>query len=125
MSSLQRSSRVNYRPFSERGFVEDLASAAGVIASAGFTLLGESLHLGKPYLATPVRKQFEQLLNARYLTRLGYGTYDTSIDEPTVRHFLERLPEFSANLEGYPSQDNGPLFGHLEGLLDRAAPGLL
>lgn len=116
---------ITYRPFSEDGFVADLASAAGVIASAGFTLLGESVHLQKPYLATPVRKQFEQLLNARYLTQLGYGTYDTHLDEATIRNFIDRLPEFSANLESYERKDNSELFTQLDLLLDKAASGLL
>ena len=116
---------ITYRPFSETQFVQDLASCAGVIASAGFTLLGEAVHLGKPYLATPVRKQFEQLLNARYLTKLGYGTYDTHLDEVTLSNFIDRLPEFSENLQTYERQDNSTLFEHLDALLDKAASGML
>lgn len=116
---------LTFRPFSEQQFVDDLASAAGVIASAGFTLMGEALHLGKPYLATPVRKQFEQLLNARYLEQLGYGTYDTTLDEATIRHFIARLPEFREHLASYERHDNQRLFTQLDELLDLAASGLL
>lgn len=116
---------LTWRPFSETQFVEDLATCAGVIASAGFTLLGEAVHLGKPILATPIRKQFEQLLNARYIEALGYGTYDTQLDLPTIEHFISRLPEFRENLATYDRQDNTPLFEKLDALLDKAVSGLL
>ncbi|MFB6351325.1 MAG: glycosyltransferase family protein, partial [Bradymonadaceae bacterium] len=72
---------VSFRPFSETQFVQDLASCAGVVASAGFTLITEALHLGKPYLATPVGDQFEQLMNARYLEQLGYGMCAEEFDD--------------------------------------------
>ncbi len=117
--------KLTYRPFSETQFVEDLASCRGVIASAGFTLMGEALHLGKPYLATPVKKQFEQVLNARYLEQLGYGLYDADLDEPTLRHFIDRLPEFKAALEGYDRQDNSRVFAELDALLDQVHGGVL
>ena len=111
---------LTYRPFSEPQFIADLAAAAGVITSAGFTLLGEALHLKKPILATPVLGQFEQLLNARYLESLGFGTYDTHLGLDTLNHFLDRLPEFGENLLDYPAHDNSLLFEHLDLQLDRA-----
>ena len=116
---------ITFRPFSEEGFVDDLRSCAGVIASAGFTLLGEALHLGKPYLATPVRKQFEQVLNARYLEVLNYGMYDERLDAPMIEAFVNRLPRYREALQRYPRQDNSKLFAELDDLLDRAAAGLL
>ncbi len=116
---------LTYKPFSEDGFIHDLATSHAVIASAGFTLMGEALHLKKPYLATPIRKQFEQIMNARYLEQLGYGTYDTHLDRHTIEHFLERHDEFSARLADYPSADNSELFGLLDEALDRAVSDML
>jgi uncharacterized protein (TIGR00661 family) len=49
-----------------------------VIANSGFSLICEALYLGKPYLAIPVRHQFEQVLNAYYVDKMGYGTTGTS-----------------------------------------------
>ncbi len=111
---------LTFCPFSEAGFIEDLASCRGVIASAGFTLIGEALHLGKPYLATPVRGQFEQIMNARYIEHLGYGLQDEDLDESTVRAFLNNLGTFRQNLEGYPRQDNEAMFEQLQAQLDKA-----
>lgn len=116
---------LTFKPFSEQGFIHDLATSKAVVASAGFTLMGEALHLKKPYLATPIRKQFEQILNSRYLEKLGYGTYDTHLDLHTLEYFLERHDEFSSHLEDYPSKDNTDLFEKLDELLDKAASGLL
>ena len=62
---------LRYRPFAEAGFIEDLASARAVIAGGGFTLMGEAVYLHKPMLAVPIAKQFEQVMNARYLQKLG------------------------------------------------------
>ena len=116
---------LTFRPFSTTQFVDDLASCAGVIASAGFTLLGEAVHLGKPVLATPVRKQFEQLLNARYIESLGYGMMDSELDLATLELFERRLPEFRQNLATYVPQDNSKLLDALDEMLDQIAGGLL
>ncbi|MDX9722929.1 MAG: glycosyltransferase family protein [Myxococcota bacterium] len=111
-------------PFSEQGFVDDLASCRGVIASAGFTLLGEAVHLRKPVLATPIRGQFEQVMNARYIEHLGWGLQDEELDEFTIRAFLNELPRFQDNLQNYQPRDNSMLFEELLGLFDRIAAGL-
>jgi uncharacterized protein (TIGR00661 family) len=99
---------VSYRPFSREGFLADLAGAKAVIATAGFTLLTESLHLGKPYLALPMRGQFEQELNALLLEELGYGRNGREATAETVGDFLYRLPEYRAALAAYPSGAGGP-----------------
>ena len=83
------------------------------------------MHLGKPYLATPVRGQFEQTLNARYIEQLGYGSYDARLDITTLRDFLARTDEFAANLQTYSRQDNSHLFTRVDELLDQCAAGLL
>jgi uncharacterized protein (TIGR00661 family) len=54
-------------------FVDDLAAARAVVCTAGFTLISEALHLGKPVFALPNRGFFEQALNALYLRRSGRG----------------------------------------------------
>jgi uncharacterized protein (TIGR00661 family) len=111
---------VHYRPFSERGFVDDLRTARAVVANGGFTLLSESVYLHKPVLASPVRKQFEQVLNARYLELLGYGLETEAIDAAALGGFLERLPDFDAKLAGYAQDGNRELLAALDAVLERA-----
>jgi uncharacterized protein (TIGR00661 family) len=113
---------LRYRPFSERGFIEDLASARAVLASAGFTLMGEAVYLHKPMMAMPLENQFEQTLNARYLEREGYGVSAENREQiSALDRFLARLDEFEANLSRYHQDGNRELLAALDGHLARAA----
>jgi uncharacterized protein (TIGR00661 family) len=117
---------LRYRPFSEDGFIDDLASCRAVIAGGGFTLMGEAVYLRKPMLALPLGRQFEQLLNARYLEREGFGRAAATLDDPRViRDFVAAIPACSARLEGYSQDGNRVLFEHLDAQLDKAAAGLM
>jgi uncharacterized protein (TIGR00661 family) len=118
-----RDGNLLYRPFSEAGFVDDLRTSRGVIASAGFTLMGEAVYLHKPMLAEPVAKQFEQILNARYLQALGYGLHAEEIDENTLSEFLRRIPDYQRNLESYRQDGNRSLADKLEERLLAASRG--
>ncbi len=115
-----------FRPFSEDGFIEDLATSRAVIAGGGFTLMGEAVYLGKPMLAVPLEGQFEQVLNARYLEAEGFGMAARSLDDPAhVNAFLARIDAYASALDGYRQDGNRELFEVLDGLLDRAASNLL
>jgi uncharacterized protein (TIGR00661 family) len=115
---------LRYRPFSERGFIEDLASARAVLASAGFTLMGEAVYLHKPMMAMPLENQFEQTLNARYLAREGYGVSAENRDQiRALDAFLARLDEFEANVARYHQNGNRELLAALDEHLARAAAG--
>ena len=96
---------LTFRPRSNEGFVEDLRTARGVIAGGGFSLLSEAVYLGKPMLATPLRGQFEQLMNARYLEREGYGICADD-GAPPVGLFLDHLDRFESALAGYRQDGN-------------------
>lgn len=97
---------VSLRPFSERGFIEDLSSARAVVAGGGYSLMGEAVHLGVPMLSVPIRGQFEQLLNAKYLDRLGYGHYAETLSEDRLDIFLSDLDNMDQRLASYPRQED-------------------
>ncbi len=99
------------------GFLADLASCKAVIANAGFSLISEALHFGKPYLAVPVRHQFEQTFNAYYLDKCGYGGYWQEPDKEKIESFLFNVEFYRENLARYPRQDNSRLFSKLDGLV--------
>ena len=106
-----------FRPFSREGFVNDLASAKAVIASAGFTLITEALHLGKPYLALPTRGQYEQELNAHMLDEMGYGKGCLRMGAETLGDFLYRIPYYEEALRSYRRSDGSELKAKLDELL--------
>jgi uncharacterized protein (TIGR00661 family) len=118
-----REGTLRYRPFSEAGFIEDLRTARGVVASAGFTLLGEAVYLQKPVLAIPIAGQFEQTLNARYLEREGFGLAAEVLTGERLGTFLERTSELARNLASYAQDGNRELLDALEETLARAQAG--
>jgi uncharacterized protein (TIGR00661 family) len=99
------------------GFLRDLAGARAVMANAGFSLVSEALHLGKPYLAIPVKNQFEQTLNAYYVDKLGYGAWWKELSKEKIESFLFNLPVYAENLNSYPRAGNGALLAKLDELI--------
>jgi uncharacterized protein (TIGR00661 family) len=120
----QREDNLVFRPFSEAGFIEDVATSRGVVAGGGFTLMGEAVYLRKPMLAIPVKGQFEQVLNARYLQHLGYGMHAEQVDLDVLQAFLKKIPSCEKALEKYQQDGNKALFDELNTVLDRVDAGL-
>jgi uncharacterized protein (TIGR00661 family) len=115
---------LRHRPFHETRFIEDLASAKAVVAGGGFTLLSEAVYLHKPILSVPIARQFEQILNARYIDHEGYGLYAPAVDEAALQRFLGELPRFEERLSHYHQDGNQDLFAALDHHIDRAAAGV-
>jgi uncharacterized protein (TIGR00661 family) len=97
---------LEFRPRSTDGFVEALRTSRGVVAGGGFSLLSEAVYLGKPILSIPLRGQFEQVINARYTARLGFGMCAPTVTAEVMGEFVERLPEFERALAGYEQSGN-------------------
>jgi len=98
-------------------FLSDLSRCRAVIANAGFSLISEALYLGKPYLAWPVKRQFEQVFNAYYINRMGYGAYWEDLNKERVESFLFNLDSYRKNLAGYPRVDNAALLAKIDALI--------
>jgi len=98
-------------------FLRDLSNCKAVIANAGFSLISEALYLGKPYLAWPVKRQFEQIFNAYYIGRMGYGAYWDDLNKERVESFLFNRDSYREQLLSYPRADNSALFAKLDTLI--------
>jgi uncharacterized protein (TIGR00661 family) len=114
-----------FRPFDEQVFVDDLASCRAVVSGGSFTLMGEAVYLHKPMLSVPVGGQVEQVINARYLEREGFGMHAPVIDENSLSAFMKRVPECKARLADYSQDANVECMQTIDELLDRAAAGVL
>ena len=110
-----------YRPFSEKGFIDDLRTARAVVAGGGYTLMSEAVYLHKPMLTMPVKGQFEQVLNALYLEKLGYGMYAPELTQERLEEFLKRVPACQKALEGYHQEGNVKMIEALREQIHRAA----
>jgi uncharacterized protein (TIGR00661 family) len=104
-------------------FLRDLSGCRAIIANAGFSLISEALYLGKPYLAWPVKRQFEQVFNAYYIGKMGYGACWDDLNKERVESFLFNLESYGQNLHSYPRQDNSALLGKLDALIAKCAVG--
>jgi uncharacterized protein (TIGR00661 family) len=89
---------LTFKTFNEDEFFQDLATARAVISNGGFTLISEALYLNKPVLSVPVGKQFEQILNAIYLERLGYGEFHEELTKEDIDNFLKKLDFYRENI---------------------------
>ncbi|RAP54214.1 MAG: teichoic acid biosynthesis protein [Methanosphaera sp. rholeuAM130] len=87
-----------FRKFSEKQLYEDFRNANCVITNGGFSLITEALQLEKPILSIPVNKQFEQILNAIYVDRLGYGEHHDDITQEILDGFLDNVEEYRKNI---------------------------
>jgi uncharacterized protein (TIGR00661 family) len=116
-------SNLHFRPFSQQGFIDDLASCRAVVAGGGFSLMSECVYLGKPMLSVPLKGQFEQTLNALWLERLGYGLYRNAADAIGITELLSRDTEFAANLAGHQQDGNVELLAQLDALLNTVETG--
>ena len=104
------------RPSTE-GFLADLATARGVVASAGLSLISECLYLRKKMLLLPLAGQYEQIVNAHYFEKLGLGIAARRLNEAVLGHFLERLDEPVSQDERILWPDNERFFETLEAAL--------
>ena len=108
---------IRYKKPSVEGFFSDLISAQAIIANSGFSLVTEALHLRKPYLAVPVSHQFEQIFNAYWLDKTGYGAYWEQLTKECIDSFLYNLPHYREKLGDYPRQGNAALLEKLDTLI--------
>ena len=90
-----------FKQFNDDEFYEDIAHAKAVITNGGFTVLSEALYLKKPVFSLPIQKQFEQILNGKFIQQLGAGVYHKNLDKENLRTFFNNLELYQKNLEKY------------------------
>lgn len=84
---------VSLRKTNHDGFKCDIARCRGVVANAGFMLISECLHMGKPVLCKPVSKQAEQFDNVAALEQLGYGAAMHKLSAERIQEWLRSEPQ--------------------------------
>lgn len=88
---------LEFKRFSNDGFLQDLASCRYAITNGGHNVMSEALYFGKPVFSFPIRHAYEQFLNAYFLEQLAYGAYST---DPPSRSSLE---SFESHLDVFKS----------------------
>jgi uncharacterized protein (TIGR00661 family) len=83
---------VEYRAFSEAGFLDDMAAAPFVVVNGGHSTMVEALALGKPVLSEPILGQYEQQANAVGLEELGVGKGVRKMTTEAILAFAGDVP---------------------------------
>lgn len=95
----ERDGNILFRSFTEKQLFSDFKDAKCVITNGGFSLITEALQLEKPILSIPVNGQYEQILNAMYVNRLGYGEHHDVISQVILDNFLENVETYRKNIQ--------------------------
>jgi len=102
----QRRKKGNMEFKTRESFLKDLENCKCIIGTAGFSLMGEAIYLNKPYLALPLKGQFEQILNALFLKKAGFGDYSEDLKIEEVESFLKSLSRYKKKLKAYHPNQN-------------------
>ncbi|MFH1642262.1 MAG: MJ1255/VC2487 family glycosyltransferase [Nanoarchaeota archaeon] len=116
-SRRKKDGNITFKQFSETEFIDDLASCKAVITNGGFGLISEAIYLKKPVLSIPIKKQFEQILNAVYLKKLGYGAYHLEITKKRLDHFINNIDIYKRRLQSIKKHDNSMILKKIEEIL--------
>lgn len=81
---------IRFRKYSRTDFVHYLKTCRGIISNAGFSLISESLVLGKKLLIKPLKGQFEQVDNANYLKQLGLAYTMETLSFKEVQRWFDK-----------------------------------
>lgn len=91
---------ITYHAIDPQSFVEDLATCAALVCTAGNQLIGESLYYGKPVFAMPEANQHEQTINAWFLEKMGCGDWEEleTVDPHRILSFLDRMEDYRSRI---------------------------
>lgn len=114
---------VTFKPFSEEGFLDDLAASPFVVVNGGHSTIVEALSLGKPVLCEPIRNHFEQQTNANGVVALGVGVAVERLDAGALVRFAAKAAAMRERIAGLSIVDNQGLAAAVERALIEVAPG--
>ena len=86
-----------FKRFNEDEFYHDISNAKAIITNGGFTVISEALYLKKPIFSLPIKNQFEQILNGKFIQKLGVGVYYMTLSLPKSR-LKSRAKDIDKNL---------------------------
>jgi uncharacterized protein (TIGR00661 family) len=87
-------SNMHVYPVGDARFSGIMERCAGMITTAGHSLLSEAMHLHKPVYALPL-PVYEQQMNAHVIETHGFGIARPQLTEPQLAEFLGGLPHFT------------------------------
>ncbi len=99
----------------DKTYINDLANSKAVITNGGFTLISEAVYLHKPILVVPIKKHFEQIMNALYVQENKIGEFYDDLNENHVVEFIMNLKKYK--FDKFEKWDNEQTFNLLDMLI--------
>jgi uncharacterized protein (TIGR00661 family) len=93
------------KQFNENEFYHDISSAKAVITNGGFTVISEALYLKKPVFCLPIKNQFEQILNGKFVEKLGAGMSNREVNREKMNMFFNNIDQYINQLKQYNPGD--------------------
>ncbi len=109
-----RRRHITYKAPSTEEFLDDLAGCAGVVATAGHSLICECFHFSKPMLVFPLAGLYEQCINAYHVERLGAGKSARRLDGHAIDSFVSGLETYRQALVRMPKASLEPVLDAIE-----------
>lgn len=106
-----------FKSFNIEEWLKYLEGAKAVIATGGASLMSECVCLKKPYLVLPIKRQIEQIINAIYLKKLGYGDCSFGLTRGIFNNFIDNLPRYVEALSLAPGAGNDEMFTRLDEII--------
>lgn len=111
------------KKFNEKEFFEHLRCCKAVITNGGFSLLTESIYLKKPLLCIPIENQYEQIISAYFIRRLGFGECYKRLTKFNIGKFLANLSIYKSNLKRAKKYNTEKSLIEIEKIIDEAVNG--
>ncbi len=118
-NKFEQDGNITFKERSTEGFLKDLASSKGVVATAGFSLISECMHLKKKMYLLPLPGQYEQIVNAHYVQELGLGLSRKELNEQALADFLAEVEKPMPDDDRILWPDNEKFFSVLNKRLSR------
>lgn len=99
-------------------FLRDFENCKAIIAIPDFTLIAEAVYLKKPYLAVPLKGNFEHILNSLFLKKAGFGEFTEDIKNREIIYFLNHMNVYKNNLL-QNKYDNEEFFKELDKIINK------
>lgn len=113
----KREGNLLFRKFDDKKILKDMQGCKAVIANGGYSLISEAVSLHKPILSIPIKGQFEQILNALQIKRLGYGEFHEEADHKKIVTFIKNINKYHDNLKKFKREDNSRILAKIEEII--------
>ncbi|MGD9110516.1 MAG: glycosyltransferase family protein [Phycisphaerales bacterium] len=117
-NKFEQDGNIIFKQRSTEGFLSDLACSKGVVATAGFSLISECMHLRKKMCLLPLLGQYEQIVNAHYVQELGLGLSCKELNEQSLTDFLTEIEKPMPDDDRILWPDNEAFFNVLQERLE-------